>query len=220
MAFEICSVARTHMTCWIQAVSNALTKRKLSLTQAWGRLNFRGCAFRIVTYLISGNKESSKEQSPESGHQCTDAENRCWGLKGIWMYFQWSDNILFLKSLIKCAGKKIKSAVRMHAYFRAEKSPKSIFSNDFVPIPQSWSHSIVSAGEGGEDLLALFLMRALKNVLHWTRLPGTLAYSTLGENRAVHLTPIPTSSLGFTKGMVRMRMQTSFSYLPDLKIKK
>lgn len=119
--------------------------------------------------------------------------------------------------------KKIKSAVRMHAYFHAEKSPKSIYSNDFVPLPQGWSHSIVSkpsAEEGGEDLLALFLMRALKNVLHWTRLPGTLVHSTLGENRAEQLTPIPTPSLGFTKGTVRMRMKSSFSHLPVLKIKK
>lgn len=68
VAIGRCSVAGTYMTSWLQAVSNSLTKRKLSLTQTQNRLNFRNVTFKILTHLTPGNKHSPKEQSPGSGH--------------------------------------------------------------------------------------------------------------------------------------------------------
>lgn len=64
------------------------------------------------------------------------------------------------------------------------------------------------------------LRRALKNMLHQTKLPGTPGPSAPEANLAVHLIPTPMSSLGFTQGVVRRLMEHSFSHLSVLKTKQ
>lgn len=96
------------------------------------------------------------------------------------------------------------------SYFLHPISPKMV--PRFCQQPQSW-------GRRRRVSMGLFPHGELQDMLHWMRLPGLLAPSTLGINLAMCVMLTHASRLGSTTRIVR-RMKNSLSHLPALKNEK
>lgn len=96
------------------------------------------------------------------------------------------------------------------SYFLHPSSPKMV--SQCCQQPQSW-------GRRRRLSMGLFPHGALQDMLHWMKLPGLPAPSTLGINLAMYVMLMHVSSLDSTTGLVR-KMKNSLSHLSALKNEK